>query len=91
MVLQEKLVEGDYERSWALTYKLPFELDQAIVIPNMGLFFLNLFSSEEGNLHGHLIIVNTRMIAQQFNYCLEITNNQSSVSYKGMVNYLFNC
>ncbi|OXU26691.1 hypothetical protein TSAR_014553 [Trichomalopsis sarcophagae] len=85
-LVEEKSTKSSlYENIWQFSYQIPNALDRAIMIPNMGIFFLNVSIDDKGDLCGNLQIVNTRIIAQQFEYSLEVKTGHSSIAYKGQV------
>lgn len=76
-----------YTQSWEIKYAMKEVFDLAIQISNFGLFFLNVVIDEIGNLLGNVQIVNSRNIAQQFVFNLEVSNGQRGSCYKNVVRF----
>ncbi|XP_014231462.1 uncharacterized protein LOC106655547 [Trichogramma pretiosum] len=74
-----------YEFQWTLLYDPSTTYSQALALTKMGLFFFRLAIGQEGEVRGHLRVVNTRLRAAEFRYTLEITNGRDASSYTGPV------
>ncbi|KAJ8681478.1 hypothetical protein QAD02_017265 [Eretmocerus hayati] len=83
---QEKISDKTcYTASWIIPYDLPSCFQRAISIPNMGVFFLTITITADGDLHGNMQIVNTAQVAKQFSYQLNVGNSSNITSFKGLV------
>ncbi|XP_014204669.1 uncharacterized protein LOC106636689 [Copidosoma floridanum] len=84
-LIEEKLVDfGKYVMEWEHNC-LDKKYERVISIPDMGLFYLYIAINEAGDLQGNLQIINSALVAKQFNYSLLLGNQNTSMSYNGQV------